>query len=69
MLMEDISRNKCSFQVRILHALCFISIWDLFTVSPSYCECIRCRKTEITFTNGKNGFINLNETRKMLRTS
>jgi hypothetical protein len=31
----DISRNKCLLQVRISHVLCFISIYGLFTDSPS----------------------------------
>jgi hypothetical protein len=35
MLVEDMSRNKCFFQVRISHVLCFISICELFTDSPS----------------------------------
>jgi hypothetical protein len=36
MLMDDISRNKCFFfQVRILHVLRFISVYDLFADSPS----------------------------------
>jgi hypothetical protein len=35
-LVEDISRNKCFFQVRISHVLHFISACDLFTDSPSY---------------------------------
>jgi hypothetical protein len=36
MLVENMSRNKCFFQVQISHILCFISICDLFTDSPSY---------------------------------
>jgi hypothetical protein len=36
MLMEDMSRKKCFFQVRISHVLRFIYICDLFTHSPSY---------------------------------
>jgi hypothetical protein len=36
MLVEDMSRNKCSFQVQISHVLRFISICDLFTDCPSY---------------------------------
>jgi hypothetical protein len=35
MLVEDMSRNKCFFQVRISHILRFISICDLFTDSPA----------------------------------
>jgi hypothetical protein len=34
MLMEDMSRNKCFFQVRISLVLCFISLCDLFTDYP-----------------------------------
>jgi hypothetical protein len=33
---EDLSRNKCFFQVRISHVLRFISIRDLFTECLSY---------------------------------
>jgi hypothetical protein len=41
MLVEDILRNKCFFQVRISRVLHFISICDLFTDSPSYfSECL-----------------------------
>jgi outer membrane lipoprotein-sorting protein len=36
MLVEDMSRNKCLFQVRISHVLRFTSICDLFTDSPLY---------------------------------
>jgi hypothetical protein len=36
MLVEDMSRNKCFYQVRISHLLRFISICDLITDSPSY---------------------------------
>jgi hypothetical protein len=36
MLVEEMSRNKYSFQVEIPHALRFISIRDLFTGSPSF---------------------------------
>jgi hypothetical protein len=36
MLVDDMSRSKCSFQVRMSHVLRFISICDLFTDSPSY---------------------------------
>jgi hypothetical protein len=36
MLVEDMSRNKCIFQVRISHVLRFISICGLFTDSPSH---------------------------------
>jgi hypothetical protein len=35
-LVEDMSRNKCFFQVGISHVLRFISICDLFTDSPLY---------------------------------
>jgi hypothetical protein len=35
-LMEDMSRNKCFFQVRISHVSRLISISDLFTDSSSY---------------------------------
>jgi hypothetical protein len=35
-LVEDMLRNKCSFQVRISHVLRVISIYYLFTDSPSY---------------------------------
>jgi hypothetical protein len=37
-LVEDMSRNKYFFQVRISHVLLFISICDLFTDSPSYVQ-------------------------------
>jgi hypothetical protein len=33
MLVEDMSRNKCLFQVRISHVLRFISTCDVFTDS------------------------------------
>jgi hypothetical protein len=33
-LVEDMSRNKCFFQVQISHVLRFIFICDLFTDSP-----------------------------------
>jgi hypothetical protein len=36
MLVEDISRKKRFFQVLISYVLRFISIYDLFTDSPSY---------------------------------
>jgi hypothetical protein len=36
MLVEDMSRNKRFFQVRISHVLRCVSIYDLFTDSPSY---------------------------------
>jgi hypothetical protein len=36
MLVEDMSRNKCFFQVRISHVLRFVSICDLLTDSHSY---------------------------------
>jgi hypothetical protein len=62
MLVEDLSRNKCCFQVRISHVLRFISISDLFTDFPSYVHiCDRsyiamkgslhvlCRSLKITF--------------------
>jgi hypothetical protein len=35
MLVEDRSRNKCFFQVRISHVSRFISICDIFTDSES----------------------------------
>jgi hypothetical protein len=35
-LMEDMSRSKCFFQVRISGVLYIISICDLYTDSPSY---------------------------------
>jgi hypothetical protein len=34
-LVEDMSRNKCFFQVGISHVFGFISLCDLFTDSPS----------------------------------
>jgi hypothetical protein len=37
-LVEDMSRNKCFFQVRMSHVLRFISICDLFTNSSSYIQ-------------------------------
>jgi hypothetical protein len=43
------SRNKCFFQVRILHVLSFISICDLFTDSPSYIVDGSTEKTELLF--------------------
>jgi hypothetical protein len=36
MMVEEISRNKCFSPVQISHVLCFKSICDLLTVSPSY---------------------------------
>jgi hypothetical protein len=36
MFVVDMSRNKCSIQVRISNVLCFISICDPFTDSTSY---------------------------------
>jgi hypothetical protein len=36
MLMEDMTRYKYFFLVRIAHALSFISICDLFTDASSY---------------------------------
>jgi hypothetical protein len=36
MLVEDMLRSKCFFQVWISHVLRFISICDLFIDSPSY---------------------------------
>jgi hypothetical protein len=41
MLVEDVSRNKYFFQVRISHVLGFISICYLFTDSPSYFIVVR----------------------------
>jgi hypothetical protein len=38
MLVEDMSRNKCFFQVHISHVLHFISICDLFTDSALYLQ-------------------------------
>jgi hypothetical protein len=38
MLVEDMSRNICFYQVRISHVLRFISIYDLFTDTPSYIQ-------------------------------
>jgi hypothetical protein len=53
MLAEDMSRNKCFFQVRKSNALCCISICDLFTESPWYtytsvCVCVfySCRMSD-----------------------
>jgi hypothetical protein len=48
---EDMSRNKCSLEVRISHDLRFISICDLFTDSPLYINCnlsgfLECRTKE-----------------------
>jgi hypothetical protein len=36
MLVEDMSRNKCFFQIRISHVLRFISICNPFTDSRSF---------------------------------
>jgi hypothetical protein len=36
MLVDDMSRNRCFFHVRISHVLRFISIYDLLIDSPSY---------------------------------
>jgi hypothetical protein len=35
-LVEDMSRNKCFFQVQIWYVLGFVPICDLFADSPSY---------------------------------
>jgi hypothetical protein len=36
------SRNKCFFQVRISHVLCFISVCDLLTDTPFYNRLFIC---------------------------
>jgi hypothetical protein len=54
MLVEDMSRNKYFFQVRISYVLRFTSIYDLFTDSSSYDSKYRRAQKLYTHSNVQN---------------